>query len=124
MYNTLCMPAEFDDPRFHDRVLPQLDRITAGRIPEAQKLKLIGRIVDGVMNDLQPTYEEHPLRQSKPQPARPSVLPKHDDYTIGRLGQHSRELQRRGIPPAQRAWVMQIVEHAELYIQGEDRPAA
>ncbi|MBP9850451.1 MAG: hypothetical protein KBC47_02055 [Candidatus Peribacteraceae bacterium] len=79
--------------------------------------KAIGRQVHGDITDLL-----EPLYGYTVPKVVPSILPPHDDTTIGRLANTQRALRRSDLSPESQALVLDEVERIELWIQKEDRP--
>lgn len=82
---------------------------------EEQKLRSIGCIVQGTIDDIMQKPNKQP-----PSPVRPSVLPAHDDITIDTLARYQRALRSK--PPEMQAMILERLEHAELVRQQEERP--
>ena len=75
-----------------------------------------GKIVEGTLNDLR-----DPLYDETPSSVQPSILPKHDDVTIGRLSQRQKMLRNSGLPADIQALQLDLFERVELQIQRSDR---
>ncbi len=98
-----------------DRLEPQLQRIERSGETEDQKLRIIGMIVEGIITDLRdPLY-------GRSKTVRPSVLPKHDDVTIGRMADWQRKLREAGLAPEVQALQLERLEAYELFVQSQDR---
>lgn len=84
-------------------------------LPERIKLETIGRLHDGIVTGLRdPSY-------GFSNRVEPSILPQHDDTTIGRMAHWQRKIRESGVPPGMQALQLERLEAYELFVQSQDR---
>lgn len=98
------------------KIESQVGRLTKTQLSELQKLHAIGSIVKSeITSVLAERYAESTPR------VEPSILPQHDDATIGHLARYQATLRNSGLPAAVQAQLLDRMEHSELQMQRDDR---
>ena len=99
-----------------DRILAQLPRMKRGNIPEQKQFEMIGSIVDGAIDDFRPVYKDTVEKR-----VEPSILPKPDDATIGKMADWQRSLKRSGKTPAEQEEILDELYRNALLMQKFER---